>query len=69
LSLFSKKTTAQWEVFILDAKGEWEEFKARSPLGAVEEMSSKDSEEADDNSIGSTEGELFDGSYFSPDNF
>ncbi len=53
----------------MDAKGEWEEFKARSPLGAVEEMSSKDSEEADDNSIGSTEGELFDGSYFSPDNF
>jgi hypothetical protein len=65
----TKKTTAQWEVFISDAKEEWEEFKARSPLGVVEEISSKDSEEVDNDSIGSTEGELFDGSYFSPDNF
>ena len=28
----TRKTTAEWEIFIADAKEEWEELKAKTPL-------------------------------------
>ena len=65
----AKKTTAEWEAFISYAKEEWEDLKSKSPLRAVEEMSSKDSEESEEGSVESTEGELFDGVYLSPEEF
>jgi hypothetical protein len=63
----AKKTTAEWEAFISYAKEEWEDLKSKSPLRAVEEMLSKDSEESEEGSVESTEGELFDGVYLSPE--
>jgi hypothetical protein len=63
----NKRTTAEWEVLIAAAQAEWEEFDAQRPLRAVMEQSS--GEEGHDESIGSTEGELFGGCYFSPENF
>ena len=56
-------------MFIADAKEEWEDFKSKSPLRAVEEISSKDSEDSEEGSVESTEGELFDGVYLLPEEF
>ncbi len=65
--LDNKRTTAEWEVFIMAAQAEWEEFDAQRPLRAVMEQSS--GEGGDDKPIGSMEGELFNGCYFFPEEF
>jgi hypothetical protein len=61
-----RNTTTGWEGFIAEAKEEWTEFVARQPLRIVEERSSD--EDGDDES-GSVEGDLFDGSPPSLDEF
>ena len=53
----TRKTAAEWEMFIAEAKVEWEEFAARRPLRAAEELSSGDELEVDD-SFESTEGDF-----------
>jgi hypothetical protein len=50
----------------MKAKKEWMEFDARRPLRMVKEQAS--GEELDNESV-STEGELFDGCYFSHEDF
>ncbi len=60
----TRKTTAEWEVIIMEAQEEWEDYKTRHPLRMVEEQSS--GEEIDNESMGLTKGELFDGCYLSP---
>jgi len=61
-----RKTTAEWEWFIAEAKVEWEEFVARHPLRAVEELSSGEKVE-DNDSIGSIVGNFM--VYLIPDEF
>ena len=62
------KTTVEWETFIADAEEEWEEFVDRRPLGMVKEQSSGEEAE-DDDSFGSTEGNVFEGAYMIPEEF
>jgi hypothetical protein len=56
-----RKTTAEWEVFILEAQEEWADFETERPLWMVEEQLSW--EEIEDESMGPTVGKLFDGCY------
>jgi hypothetical protein len=62
----TQKTTAEWEIFIAEAKVEWEDFVARRPLRAVEELSSGEELE-DDDSFESIEGAFM--VYLTPDEF
>jgi hypothetical protein len=62
-----RKTTVEWEVFILEAQEEWVDFETQHPLWMVKEQPSR--EEIDSESMGSTKGELFDGCYLSPKDF
>jgi len=62
----TRKTTAEWEIFIADAKVEWEDFVTRRPLRAVEELLSGEEVE-DDNSIESIKGNFM--VYLTPDKF
>ncbi len=63
----TRKTTAEWEVFIMEAQEEWEDYETRRPQQMVEEQLS--GEEIDNESMGLTKGELFDGCYLSPKDF
>jgi hypothetical protein len=63
----TRKTTVEWDVFVLEAQEEWADFETRHPLRIVEEQLS--GELIDDESMGLTKGELFDGCYLSPKDF
>jgi hypothetical protein len=62
----TRKKTAEWEMFNVEAKVEWEDFIARRPLCAVKELSSGEELE-DDDSFESTEGDFM--VYLTPDKF
>jgi hypothetical protein len=63
----TRKTTAECEVFIMEAQEEWEDYRTPRPLRMVEEQLS--GKEIDNESMGSTKGELFHGCYLSPEDF
>jgi len=62
----TRKTTAEWEIFIVEAKVDWEDFVTRHPLRAVEELSLGEEVE-DDDSIESIEGNFM--VYLTPNEF